>query len=154
MGEQGERLNIRKATLQEWRHEFARHLREQGIDANATEQAVRGENKTPKRDGIYRAMLRGESTHMRNRVEGVARELFTGDWRIDPGKATLLKTRKEIDRGWRAVGEILDRQGESELAEGVRRFSNTMRPPLTEREQMAAIVIERARCARVNPVPR
>jgi hypothetical protein len=30
MSEQGERLNIRKATLSEWRHEFARHLRETG----------------------------------------------------------------------------------------------------------------------------
>jgi hypothetical protein len=154
MGEQGERLNIRKATLRGWRLEFARHLRDQGIEANATGRAVRGENKTPKRDGIYRAMLRGESTHMRNRVEGVAKELFAGGWRIDPGKATLLKTRKEIDRGWRAVGEILDRQGESELADGVRRFSSTTGPPLTDREQMAATVIERARGARVNPAPR
>jgi hypothetical protein len=91
---------------------------------------------------------------MRNRVEGVARELFAGGWRIDPGNATLLKTRKEIDRGWRAVGEILDRQGESELADGVRRFNSTMGPPLTDREQMAAIMIERARGARVNPAPR
>ena len=57
----GERLNIRKATLREWRQEFARHLREQGIAANATERAVRGAVRTPKSDGIYRAMLRGES---------------------------------------------------------------------------------------------
>jgi hypothetical protein len=30
MSEAGKRLNIRKATLREWRREFARHLREQG----------------------------------------------------------------------------------------------------------------------------
>jgi hypothetical protein len=35
MGEQGEWLNIRKATLRGWRLEFARHLRDQGIEANA-----------------------------------------------------------------------------------------------------------------------
>jgi len=153
VGEQGQRLTIRKATLRGWRVEFARHLRDQGIKANATERAVWGENKTPKRDGIYRAMLRGESTHVRNRAEAVTRELLTGDWRIDPGKATLLKTRKEIDRGWRALSEILDRQGEFELADGVRRFSSNMRPAMTEREQMAANVIERAHDARVNPGP-
>jgi hypothetical protein len=153
MGEQGQRLNIRKATLREWRLEFARHLREQGIDANATQRAVRGENSTPKRDGIYRAMLRGESTHVRNRAERVAKELLTGDWRIDPGKATLSNTRKEIDREWRTVSELLDRQGHSELADGVRRFRSNMEPPLTDREQVAAEIIDRAHGARVSPAP-
>ena len=42
VSENGERLHIRKATLLEWRHEFARHLRELGVSANATERAVRG----------------------------------------------------------------------------------------------------------------
>jgi MobA/VirD2-like, nuclease domain len=37
-GEQGERLNIRKATLREWRRDFAQRLREQGVEANATER--------------------------------------------------------------------------------------------------------------------
>jgi hypothetical protein len=36
VSEQGERLNIRKATLREWRREFAANLRELGIAANAT----------------------------------------------------------------------------------------------------------------------
>jgi hypothetical protein len=35
------RLNIRKATLRGWREEFARHLRAQGIEANATRRVVR-----------------------------------------------------------------------------------------------------------------
>ncbi|MGH9356242.1 MAG: relaxase/mobilization nuclease domain-containing protein, partial [Terriglobia bacterium] len=36
ISEQGERLNVRKATLREWRQEFARHLRALGVAANAT----------------------------------------------------------------------------------------------------------------------
>lgn len=39
VGEQGKRLNVRKATLREWRREFARQLRERGIEARATERA-------------------------------------------------------------------------------------------------------------------
>src|SRR5580700_8506819 len=54
MSEQGVRLHIRKATLREWRREFARHLRALGIAANATDRAVRGKSRSPKRDGIYR----------------------------------------------------------------------------------------------------
>jgi hypothetical protein len=56
ISEQGERLNIRKVTLRCWRAEFARQLRMLGVPANATERAVRGETRTPKLDGIYRAM--------------------------------------------------------------------------------------------------
>lgn len=51
VSEQGVRLNIRKATLREWREEFARHLREQGIEPNATERAIRGECRTRKAMG-------------------------------------------------------------------------------------------------------
>ena len=42
VSEQGVRLNIKKATLRHWRSEFARNLRLLGVDANATERAVRG----------------------------------------------------------------------------------------------------------------
>src|SRR5580698_10370129 len=59
--EQGRRLNIRKATLRHWRSEFARHLRELGVPANATERYVRGETGRLMPDGIYRASLRGDS---------------------------------------------------------------------------------------------
>ena len=35
ISEQGRRLNLRKATLKEWRAKFAAHLRKQGVAANA-----------------------------------------------------------------------------------------------------------------------
>src|SRR5271155_3742727 len=52
-GEQGRRLNIKKATLRAWRREFASNLRELGVAANATERAVRGETKTHRSDGAW-----------------------------------------------------------------------------------------------------
>lgn len=69
MSEVGVRLNIREATLRAWRQEFARHLRQHNVEANATERAVRGRVGRSKRDGIYRAALRGESMRMQRRVE-------------------------------------------------------------------------------------
>lgn len=145
VSEQGERLNIRKATLREWRAEFARHLREQGIPANATERAVRGEARTHKRDGIYRAALRGNSTHERARIESVASELMRGRPRVEPGKSKLIETRKQIESGWRATGEILAAQGEPDLAAQIRRFIHQMAPPSTDREAIAAGLASRAR---------
>lgn len=137
MSEQGERLNIRKATLREWRREFAEHLRALGVPANATERAVRGENRSPKLDGIYRAEQRGESRRARSRVEEVSREISRGRSRTEPGKETLIETRKAIGRGWREVGDILAAQGESELATEVMQFAGRMKPAKTGRELIA-----------------
>jgi MobA/VirD2-like, nuclease domain len=141
VSEQGQRLHIRKATLREWRSEFARHLRELGVAANATPRYVRGETGLGKPDGIYRASLRGESTYMRARTEVVAQELAQGKLRIEPGKASLVNTRNEVRRAWLAVGDILIRERQPELAAHVRRFSEKMPPPQTEKEWIARELI-------------
>lgn len=137
LSERGERLNIRKATLREWRSEFARHLRQQGIAANATERAVRGNSRTHKRDGIYRASARGASTHVQARMTAVAEELLRWDLRIDPGRERLQKTREAVVRGWLAMRDILMQEGQSRLAEAVARFADQMPAPRTERERLA-----------------
>jgi len=141
VSEQGVRLHIRKATLREWRSDFARHLRELGVAANATPRFVRGETGLRKPDGIYRASLRGESTYMRERAEAVAQELAKGRLQIAPGKASLVATRNEVRRAWLAVGDILIRDRQPELAAHVRRFSEEMPPPQTEKEWLAAEIL-------------
>jgi hypothetical protein len=139
VNEQGVRLNIKKATLRHWRSEFAKNLRLLGVEANATERAVRGQGMKAKKDGIYRASLRGDSTNARTHVEDVADELLKGDLRIEPGKSTLMATRKEVERGWRATSDILLAQGHSELAAKVRRFADEMLPPLTDKERLKTL---------------
>ncbi len=145
VSDQGQRLNIRKATLREWRAEFARHLRALGVPANATLRYVRGETCPRKSDGIYRASLRGESTHMKERAEAVTRELKTGDLRIETGKAKLLRTHNDVRRAWRAVSDILTQEKHPELAAQVRRYADQLPPPLTEKEKLAARILEHAR---------
>ena len=146
----GERLNIRKATLREWRQEIAHHLREQGIAANATERAVRGASQTRKSDGIYRALLRGESTHVRNRVTRVAMALSKGPLRIDLGKAKLLETRMAVELGWRAVSGILADQGNKALAAQVGRFAERLPAPRTDNELLATRLLDQARLQRIE----
>jgi len=145
VSDQGRRLNIRKATLREWREKFARHLRALGVPANATLRHVRGETCPRKSDGIYRASLRGESTHMRERAEAVARELRTGDLRVEPGKAKLVRTHNDVRRAWLAVSDILTQEKHAELAAQVRRYADQMPPPFTEKELLAARILEHAR---------
>ena len=150
VSDQGQRLNIRKATLREWRTEFARHLRALGAPANATQRHVRGETCPRKSDGIYRASLRGESTHMRERAEAVARELKAGVLRIEAGKAKLVRTYDDVRLAWLAVSDILTQEKQLELAAQVRRYADQMPPPLTEKEHLATRLVEYARGLRAR----
>jgi Relaxase/Mobilisation nuclease domain len=149
VSEQGERLNISKAILREWRQEFARQLRNQGIEANATERAVRGNSRPFKRDGIYRANARGASTHVRARMTAVAEELRSGDLPIDPGRTKLRETREQILQGWLAMRDILVQEGHPGLAEAVARFADRMPTPRTEKEHLVraleSSLLERAK---------
>jgi hypothetical protein len=137
VSEQGVRLNIKKATLRHWRSEFARNLRLLDVPANATERAVRGESRSSKKDSIYRAGLRGDSTYMRTQAEAVASELLKGDIRVEPGKRTLVETRKNVMQGWAQVAAVLHKGGEVFAADDVRSFASGFSPPRTDRELIA-----------------
>jgi hypothetical protein len=145
ISEQGVRLNIRNSMRRRWRLDFARHLRALGVPANATDRFVRGDTIARKSDGIYRASKRGESTHMHERAETVARELAKGKLQVEPGKASLVGTRNEVRRAWLAVGDILIRERQPELAAHIRQFSEEMAPPKTEKEWLASRLVARAR---------
>ena len=153
VSEQGERLNIRKATLREWRRKFAEQLQREGIAANATERAVRGGSRTRKSDGIYRANLRGESTQINDRQKAVTSAIRSGTPEPEDGKWILRATRRAVEAGWYAVSEILVSEGHSALANDVRRFARLMPRPMTEREQIAAKLTGRGHglCERSPP---
>jgi hypothetical protein len=138
VSEAGVRLNIKKATLRHWRSEFARNLRLLGIQANATERAVRGETRKAKKDGIYRATLRGDSTYLRAQAESVAAELLKRNSKVEPGKRTLVETRKTVEDGWRTLADNLAKDGHTDLSSDVLRFVDGMPSAKTEREWIAA----------------
>jgi hypothetical protein len=145
MSERGERLNIYKATLRGWRRDFARYLREFGVEANATERAVRGSQHHNRKTGIYRAADRGESTFMQRRVEAIARELRLGDVRPENGYSRVRQTRQEVERGWMAFAELMERDGQKAAAAEVRRFIDRMPPARTDRQFMAELIVRAAR---------
>ena len=144
-GYDGKRLNIRRDTLREWRRQFARQLREQGVAANATERQVRGVTKPQKSDGIYRAALRGSSAHWKERAEAAAQRAAARETRSEPGKARLLATRRDVVKGWSDVADALVRQNQGELALAVRQFAKQLPPARTEREWIHRQMLEQAR---------
>jgi hypothetical protein len=150
VSEQGIRLNIKKATLRHWRSEFARNLRLLGVAANATERAVRGEPRKARKDGIYRASLRGDSKYVRAQAEAVAAETFSGNIRVEDGNRKLAETRKAVEGGWSLTARLLVKGGEHVLASDVQRFVERMRPPMTDREIIAADLLRRVRPPRAH----
>lgn len=138
LGEDGRRLNIRKETLRGWRREFARHLRDLGVPANATDRIARAVTRPQKIDGIFWADQRGVSTHMQSRIAAVARELDQGGLKVEPASEQLISTRRDVLRGWEAVAQTLEAQQETRLAAAVRRFVREMPVPMTEKQWIAA----------------
>jgi hypothetical protein len=145
VSEDGERLNIRKATLREWRSRFAEQLREHGISANATERASRGQSRSNLRTGIYRSGVRGESRHLRERLRRIEGEMRAGGLQSNPGKAKLVETRRAVDAGYHGAAEVLLQAGQAHLAQKIWGFIGGMSSPRTTDEQLAATLVRRSR---------
>ncbi len=139
VSERGERLHIRKATLRRWRSEFARHLRAQGVEANATERAVRGQVVGAKHDAIYRVMRERQrpSRHFDTKVSEVAKEIQQSKAVSAPGRQRLRATRIAVTDGWIGVAERLRQDGHPELAIAAARLRERMPVPRTEQERIA-----------------
>lgn len=147
VSEQGERLHIRKATLRRWRAEFARHLRAQGVAANATERAVRGQVIGSTLDPIYRAMKdpRRGSTHVHAKQKQVATTTARQE-QIDPHDSTGLRaTRTVVRNGWHAIAQWFQQESQPALAAAVLSFVQRMPAPLTDRQQMQKELLATAR---------
>jgi hypothetical protein len=164
--EPGKRLYIRKDTLRQWREQFAALMREQGVAANATPRQLRGQVRSAQKDAIHHRLraLRSfrrlsarerverpapvESTFMRGKVERVGKELQTGRLAAEPGKAKLAATRSEVESDWAATADALRRQGQEALAQQVERFARAMTPVRTDKERIAAGLLNALRPSR------
>jgi len=98
------------------------------------------ENKTKRREGIFKAQLYGKSKSavMRECVLGIATELLRSGTVEDPARTRLHETRKSLVSTWMKAAEVLDEQGEEILAGDVRYFAMHLPPVLTDRQRLAA----------------
>lgn len=130
----GRKLHIDKPMMREWREDFARLMREQGIAANATPRFVRGRNK---RWGGFQARRHGTSTPLLERIEDIAKELAQTGTICDPARGKLIEMREAIIGSWMKTADALDAQGEVVLAGEVRHFASHLSSVLTDKERLA-----------------
>ena len=135
----GTRLNPRKADLGRWRETFAQHLREQGIEANATQRRTRGVVQKGERQAVRNIEgVRGEESRvMKDQREDIRKEIAGEATHVNPYAAKILATRQRTVKAYGdlartlATGSAEDRR----LAMEIVAFVKQMPPMKTRHEQ-------------------
>jgi hypothetical protein len=148
---EGTRLNIRKADLRRWREQFARHLRQHGIEANATPSQIRGRLSNFQKVGIFRAAQRGESRFEWEREHRATKAALFDRPERSTSLGRIFETAETVRHDWLTTSSALENQGFRGLAAEVERFRQTLRIPLTREERALA---SSARAAHAERAPR
>ncbi|AOD16783.1 relaxase/mobilization nuclease domain-containing protein [Xanthomonas fragariae] len=141
-GFDGQRLYIRKATLEHWRAAFAERLREQGIDANATPRDLRGQTRKSKKPGVYFAEKRGTSTVLKSKFEQARQELEQGEASPKPWEVAIVNRRRATVRRLLGAAHELRKEGDDSMATAIESFAKEMPRPDTERHQIKRIIVK------------
>ena len=112
-------------------------MREQGVAANATPRVVRGRDRGRTKDAVYRARRRGDPSASPERALPAAtgRPSRTAG---DLARSQLLRTRESVMAYWHRTADVLDAQGEIELAGDVRYFAHRLLPTSVDRDHLPA----------------
>ena len=135
---EGTRLNIRKADLWRWREHFARHLRQHGIEANATPAQIRGRLSDFQKDGIFRAAQRGASRIEWEREGRAAKATQSARPARSRTLGRIFETAEAVRDDWLKTSSALENQGFRSLAAEVERFLQSLQIPQTREERAVA----------------
>ncbi|OHX36512.1 hypothetical protein BJL95_13035 [Methylomonas sp. LWB] len=148
VSETGERLYIRKNTLQDWREQFAQALRDRGVEANATPAAIRGKGRSSMKGAMHQHQERLakwqsnpeankkpiESSYLKGQVESALNEVVNGVVSDMTGKAVLEGTRNNVVADWNATAHALRAAGMDNDAKAVEAFIKTLPAVKTDYE--------------------
>jgi type IV secretory pathway VirD2 relaxase len=159
-GDQGERLNPKKADLEAWRQVFAQALRDRGVEAEATPRRARGVTRKGERGPVRR--LRERYAKGRGEAPRVLKSALLEAARIAGGGATApaawdlhLARRQASIRGlYRAQVEVLARSENVEdrrLAAALKAFVAGMPAPDTQRLALARALRDAGRAPSKDP---
>lgn len=97
VGDDRQRLNPRKADLEEWRQTFAQKLRDRGVQAEATPRRARGVTLKAERTPILKMKERGEGPYVERQARiDAARVAFGRDQELKPWEKASQARQKEI----------------------------------------------------------
>lgn len=148
LGQDGVRLNPRKADLQIWRQTFAQALRDRGLDAEATPRRARGVIRKPERTPIRKLRERFEAGGpMPETLRSALKDALGGAPGDRPWEGSIRTRQANIRRA--LVAETLRLRASSSaedrgLALDLEQFIRTLPAVATRRQILArALAVER-----------
>ena len=145
-GYSGERLNPKKADLEEWRQTFAQALRDRGVEAEATPRRARGVTRKAERGPLRRMRERHEAGRgeparvQRAAYQEAAKAAFGGQAAQAPWDGRLLERQARVRRLYLAQARLLIASADAEdraLGTKVEAFVRSMPQPDTRRLALA-----------------
>lgn len=113
LGEDGSRLNPKKADLETWRQDFARALRERGIAAEATPRRARGITRKPERTAVRKLRERAELGQVavprvrRGAYQEAAKAAFGSAVDAEPWEVATMRRRATVRAVYLAQARLL-----------------------------------------------
>ncbi|HEX5262659.1 MAG TPA: relaxase/mobilization nuclease domain-containing protein [Phenylobacterium sp.] len=146
LGDQGERLNPKKADLETWRQVFAQALRDRGVEAEATPRRARGVTRKAERTPLRKIRERHEAGHgepariRRAAYRDAAKAAFAGQSARTPWEAQLLERQTSVRGLYLAQAQLLRRSpdpADRALGSKVEAFVQSMPQPDSQRLALA-----------------
>lgn len=146
LGDNGERLNPKKADLEAWRQAFAQALRDRGVEAEATPRRARGVTRKAESAPLRRIRERheagrGEPAKVRREAyRDAAKAAFQGEAARTPWEARLLERQAKVSGLYLAQAKLLRRSSDPAdraLGSKVEVFVRSMPQPDSQRLALA-----------------
>lgn len=141
LGDHGERLNPKKADLDQWRQVFAQALRDRGVEAEATPRRTRGVTRKADRMPLRKIADRHQiAAVQRAAYKEAAQTAFSSRPARPPWEDRLLERQARIRSLYLGQAQILRRSphaSDRALADQVEAFVRTMPSPDSRRLALA-----------------
>ncbi len=146
LGDDGTRLNPRKADLEAWRQVFAQALRDRGVEAEATPRRARGITRKAERTPLRKMRERHEAGRgeparvQRAAYHEAAQAAFGGQAERPPWEARLVERQTRVRGLYLAQAQLLGRSpnaADRMLSAEVAAFVRSMPQPDTRRLALA-----------------
>lgn len=146
LGDNGERLNPKKADLEAWRQAFAQALRDRGVEAEATPRRARGITRKAERMPLRKMRDRHEAGRgeparvQRAAYREAAKAAFGGQTTRTPWETRLLERQARVRGLYLAQAQLLGRSPDATdrtLGAKVEAFVRSMPQPDTRRLALA-----------------
>jgi hypothetical protein len=146
LGDQGERLNPKKADLETWRQVFAQALRDRGVEAEATPRRARGVTRKAERTPLRKIRERhetgdGELSKVRRAAyRAAAKAAFKGETERTPWEARMIERQAQVRGLYLAQAQLLRRShdpADRALGSKVEAFVQSMPQPDSQRLALA-----------------